>query len=75
MYILQDDTRSLQYQDKEAVFVGPQTRELIQDVKWRKQHGNHSEKSLLIFWESIRKETTVDMVANLVQSYKAAICC
>ena len=54
---------------KEGVLVGPQIRDLIQEVKledqlselekvvnWKKQHGNHSKMSLPIFWKIIRQK-------------------
>jgi hypothetical protein len=67
---------------KEGVFIGPEIRELTQDVKFedhlseveKKQHGNHSRMSLPIFWEIIRQKTIGYMVADLVQSYKAMGC-
>jgi hypothetical protein len=67
------------YKIREGLFVGPKIRKLIQDVKFEDQL-NEMEKAA---WNSLNNVTAIfergnrkaenyrDMVANLVQSYKA----
>jgi hypothetical protein len=40
-------------------------------VTWKKQYGNHSKMSIPIFVGNHKAESDRDMVADLVQSYKA----
>jgi hypothetical protein len=81
MYLKNSFPRISDAKFKEGVFVGLQIRELIQDVEFKDQL-NEVEKTA---WKSLKNVTTNflgnhkvencrDMVADLVQSYKAVGC-
>ena len=62
---------------KEGVFVGPHIGELIQDVKFADQLSEVEKsawKSFKQFFYYYKAENCRDMVADLVQSYKAMGC-
>ena len=66
MYLKNKFYRITDAKIREGIFVVPQMRELIPDVKFedqlskqKRQQGNHSKLSLPIFWEIIRQETVV----------------
>jgi hypothetical protein len=81
MYLKNKLPRTSDAKIKEGVFVGPQIRDLIQDVKFEDQL-SEVEKAA---WKSLKNVTTKllgnhkaencrDMVTDLVQSYKAMGC-
>jgi len=82
MYLKNKFPRKRDYKTKEGVFVGLQIRELIQDVKFEdplKLNGKSimeilKKMALPVFWGNHKAENYRDMVADLVQSYKATGC-
>jgi hypothetical protein len=75
MYLKNKFPKTMMLKSKKGYFVGPQIRELIQDVKFedqpsemeKKQRGNHYKMSLILYKAGNYRV----MIADLVQSYKA----